>query len=131
MSQEIKFIFKCHGNTKKVRVKNSDSDSTKSGNSHSSHLSAGEESPPYSRRKSGLDSRNGFIYKNNLAVMQESPYEIKSVKSEHSHRSQLVPDKMSSRPQSPGSVSHKSVVSNSDVETEANGRNPFEAITDE
>ena len=40
-----------------------------------------EESPPYSRRKSGHDSRNGFVYRNNLAVTQsqgESPYEIKS-----------------------------------------------------
>lgn len=129
MSSEIKFIFKCHGNTKKVHCKDSDSESTKSGNSQSSHLSV-EETPPYARRKSA-GSRNGFIYKNNLAVMQESPYEIKSVKSDHSHRSQLAPDKMSSRPQSPGSVSHKSVVSNSDVETEANGRNPFEAVTDE
>ena len=51
MNQEIKFIFKCHGNTKKVRVKDSDSDSVKSGNSHSSHLSA-EETPPYPRYKS-------------------------------------------------------------------------------
>ncbi len=132
MSQEIKFIFKCHGNTKKVRVKNSDSDSTKSGNSHSSHLSAGEESPPYSRRKSGLDSRNGFIYKNNLAVMQESPYEIKSVKSEASHRSGAPAshqERLTSRPQSPASISHKSVASMSDIETETNAKNPFESHT--
>merc|ERR1719282_1629427 len=31
MSSEIKFIFKCHGNTKKVHCKDSDSESTKSG----------------------------------------------------------------------------------------------------
>ena len=64
-----------------VRCKDSDSDNdSKSGNSQSSHLSM-EESPPYSRRKSGHDSRNGFVYRNNLAVTQsqgESPYEIKS-----------------------------------------------------
>ena len=65
MSTEIKFIFKCHGNTKKVRCKDTDSNS---GNSQSSHLSV-EETPPYARRKSA-GSRNGFIYKNNLAVMQ-------------------------------------------------------------
>ena len=64
MTSELKFIFKCHGNTKKVR-RSKDDDNT-SNNSQSSHLSC-EESPPYSRRKSAV-SKNGFIYKNNIAV---------------------------------------------------------------
>ena len=92
-----------------------------------------------SRRKSA-GSRNGFIYnKQSLAVMQESPYEIKSVKSEHSHRSgqEKVPShksNVSSRPVSPESVtSRKSVKSTgsvSDVDTN-NGRNPFESNDEE
>ena len=63
MTTELKFIFKCHGNTKKVRCKEEDNTSN---NSQSSHLSC-EDSPPYSRRKSAA-SKNGFIYKNNIAV---------------------------------------------------------------
>lgn len=71
--------------------------------------------------------------------MQESPYEIKSVKSDHSHRSaqEKVSHKSlaSSRPNSPESVasqkSHKSVTGSvSDIDTN-NGRNPFESNDEE
>ena len=73
--------------------------------------------------------------------MQESPYEIKSVKSEHSQRSgqekvssQGHKSNVSSRPVSPESVtSRKSVKSTgtvSDVDTN-NGRNPFESNDEE
>ena len=133
MTSELKFIFKCHGNTKKVRCKEEDNASN---NSQSSHLSC-EDSPPYSRRKSAA-SKNGFIYKNNIAVMvsvylgnvrprdfsfqQESPYEIKSVRSEPSQRS-VGP--ASSRPISPASAG-----SVSEREGENSG-NPFESNEEE
>ena len=134
MTSELKFIFKCHGNTKKVRCKEEDNASN---NSQSSHLSC-EDSPPYSRRKSAA-SKNGFIYKNNIAVMvrvvlgnvsptvcllfqQESPYEIKSVRSEPSHRSVGPP---TSRPISPASAA-----SVSERDEENNG-NPFESNEEE
>jgi len=69
MKGELKFIMQCHGNTRELSGKDSDSESNKSGNSHSSHLSL-EESP--------LDS-----IKNRLRMV-ESPYGIKS---ESSHKS--------------------------------------------
>jgi len=55
MTKELKFIMKCHGNTKEVEVA---SDS----GSHSSHLSLEPESPPYTRKKSELSYkiRNGM-----------------------------------------------------------------------
>ena len=86
------------------------------------------------RRKSA-GSRNGFIYKNNLAVMQaESPYEIKSVKSEPSQRSapheKMSQKSVNSRPNSPGSVSHRSIASGSDIDV-TNGKNPFESNDEE
>merc|ERR1719336_2715593 len=121
MTSELKFIFKCHGNTKKVHCKDSDSESTKS---QSSHLSC-EDSPPYSRRKSAA-SKNGFIYKNNIAVTPESPYEIKSVRSEQSLRSgPPAPVSPVSRPGSPASVA-----TGSDIDLGNNG-NPFESNEEE
>lgn len=107
MTCELKFIFQCHGNTKELRNRGSDSDSNKSGNSQSSHLSL-DESPPYSRKKSNY-SRNGSIYKNNIGMV-ESPYEVKS---EHSHKTQNdKPD------------------SDEGEESSKNG-NPFETVDDD
>merc|ERR1712128_352916 len=82
MTHELKFIFQCHGNTKEVRNQSSDSDSNKSDNSQSSHLSL-DESPPYERKRSN-NSRNSSIYKNDIGMV-ESPYEVKS---EHSQKTQ-------------------------------------------
>eukprot|EP00090_Calanus_glacialis_P039909 TRINITY_DN6950_c0_g1_i1.p1 TRINITY_DN6950_c0_g1~~TRINITY_DN6950_c0_g1_i1.p1 ORF type:complete len:973 (-),score=205.08 TRINITY_DN6950_c0_g1_i1:162-3080(-) len=110
MTHELKFIFQCHGNTKKLRNQSSDSDSNKSGNSQSSHLSL-DESPPYSRKKS-TNSRNGSIYKNNIGMV-ESPYEVKS---EHSHKTQ------DDESEHPGS--------GSDEGSNKNG-NPFETMDDD
>jgi len=67
MTRELKFILKCHGNTKEVEVNHS----SESG-SHSSHLSLEPESPPYLRKKSGPEPS----YKSRIGV--ESPYESKS-----------------------------------------------------
>jgi len=110
MTCELKFIFQCHGNTKELRNRDSDSDSNKSGNSQSSHLSL-EESPPYERKKSNY-SRDGSIYKNNIGMV-ESPYEVKS---EHSHKTQ---DDKSDKQDSA-----------SDEESNKNG-NPFETLDDD
>jgi len=67
MSRELRFILKCHGNTKEIEVQESESES----GSHSSHLSLEPESPPYMRKKSGPESH----YKSNNGL--ESPYGTK------------------------------------------------------
>jgi len=73
MSKELKFILKCHGNTKEVEV------ASESG-SHSSHLSLEPESPPYIRKKAesnyklrnGLDSGYGMAPKTPVSVVSPS-----------------------------------------------------------
>jgi len=111
MTHELKFIFQCHGNTKELRNRGSDSSSNKSGNSQSSHLSL-DESPPYERKKASY-SRNGSIYKNNIGMV-ESPYEVKS---EHSHKSQT-------------NKSEKQEAGSEEEEDNKIG-NPFETMDDE
>jgi len=104
MSHELKFIFQCHGNTKELRGRESDSASQKSGNSHSSRLSL-EESPPYSRRKS-----NGYKSRGSVA---ESPY-----------------GRTGSAADSEGAPQKK--VQSDDEEGEDNGGgNPFETVDDD
>jgi len=107
MTHELKFIFQCHGNTKELRNQSSDSDSNKSGNSQSSHLSL-EESPPYSRKKSN-NSIDGSIYKTHNGMV-ESPYEVKSEQG-----NQIQDNRSESR---------------SDGEIVKNG-NPFETMDDD
>jgi len=84
MKTELDFIFQCHGNTRELNGRDSDSDSNKSGNSHSSHLSS-DESPPYSGRK--LNHTQAESPYTTRLGMVESPYGVKSESSNKSSNS--------------------------------------------
>ncbi|XP_023328652.1 uncharacterized protein LOC111701554 [Eurytemora carolleeae] len=117
MSRELKFILKCHGNTKEIE-KPPESES----GSHSSHLSLEPESPPYMRKKSGPESH--YLSSNGKV---ESVYGSKpagslksggtSAPSAHSQQSNQSKSKG-------GETEHE------DGEINGNG-NPFETIDDD
>jgi len=117
MTAELRFIFQCHGNTKKLReTEESESDDKSDEGSHSSRLSCGD-SPPYSRRKSTAEEPPETYYRGRQV---EPPYGVApSVKSAASRRSEM-----------------KSPVSSMASEDEASSSkgkngNPFETIDDE
>merc|ERR1719323_2784553 len=118
MTAELRFIFQCHGNTKKLReTEESESDDKSDEGSHSSRLSCGD-SPPYSRRKSAAEEPPETYYRGRQAV--EPPYGVApSVRSAASRRSEM---------KSPVS----SMASEDDVgSSKGKNSNPFETIDDE
>jgi len=118
MTAELRFIFQCHGNTKKLReTEESESEDKSDEGSHSSRLSVGE-SPPYSRRKSTHEEPPEMAYYRGRQV--EPPYGVApSVRSAASRRSDMK--------------SPVSSVGSEDEGSSSKGKNsnPFETIDDE
>merc|ERR1719445_2968715 len=76
MTMELRFIFQCHGNTKKLRETESESDDKSDEGSHSSRLSCGD-SPPYSRRKSAAEEPPETYYRcRGRQAVVEPPYGV-------------------------------------------------------
>jgi len=114
MTNELRFIFQCHGNTKELRTKDSEADSDVG--SHSSQLSF-EESPPYARKsRISVGAESNYMTR---APLESPPYGLDpSVRSGISRRSQQVRSPVSSN------------ASEMD-ETDSKKGNPFETLDDD
>jgi len=137
MTTELRFIFQCHGNTKKLReTEESESDEKSDGGSHSSRLSCGD-SPPYSRRKSHEEPPETYYRGRQV----EPPYGVApSVRSAASQRSDMkspvssMAKVISPYPNNRSDMkSPVSSMGSDDEESSSKGKNsnPFETIDDE